>query len=82
MTNIEDAVRKQLVAFIVQRQIFCPITNAVLDVRTCKWLVDKNGDPAYVMSPEAYDAVASGLNTEKGKVIIENLAARGLYLKE
>lgn len=79
-TDIQAEVDRQMVKYIVQRNIFCPITGAVLDVRTCKWFVDKDGDPAYVMSPEAFDAVASGLNTEKGKAIVDALAEKGLFL--
>lgn len=79
-TDIQQEVDRQMVRYIVQRNIFCPITGAVLDVRTCKWLVDADGDPAYVMSPEVFDAVVYGLNTEKGKAIVDALAEKGLFL--
>lgn len=74
-SDIEKAVDRQMVMFIVQRNIFCPVTGHVLDVRTCKWFVDKDGDPAYVLSPEAYDAAVSQPN------IVSALAEKGLYPK-
>lgn len=73
-TDIQQEVDRQMVLFIVQRNIFCPVTGAVLDIRTCKWFVDKDGDPAYVLSPEAYDAAVSK------QEIIDALATKGLFI--
>lgn len=75
-TEIEQHVDRQMVLYIVQRNIFCPVTGAVLDIRTCKWFVDSDGDPAYVLSPEAYDAAVSQPN------IVAALAEKGLYPNE
>lgn len=72
-TDIQQEVDRQMVLFIVQRNIFCPITGAVLDIRTCKWFVDADGDPAYVLSPEAYDAAVSQ------PTIVAALAEKGLH---
>ena len=72
-SDIEKAVDRQMVMYIVQRNIFCPVTGAVLDIRTCKWFVDKDGDPAYVLSPEAYNA-AVGIPE-----VVQGLAEKGLY---
>lgn len=74
-TQVQQEVDRQMVLFIVQRNIFCPVTGAVLDVRTCKWFVDADGDPAYVLSPEAYDAVMGMPNT------LAALADKGLFPK-
>ena len=75
--EINKQVEKQIVKYIVQRNIFCPLSGDVLDVRTCKWLVDKDGVPAYVMSPEAYDSVYRGR-----EAIETSLNARGCYFPE
>lgn len=72
-TDIQQRVDRQMVLFIVQRNIFCPISGSVLDIRTCKWFVDKDGDPAYVVSPEVYDRVVVQPDT------VTALAERGLY---
>lgn len=76
MMDIEETVRKQLVRYIVQRNIFCPITGEVLDVDTCKWFVDADGDPAYVLSPKAYDAAVAI------PAIVEALALKGYFPRE
>lgn len=73
MTNLEENAKKMLLLSIVQKLIFCPVTKEVLDVRTCKYFVDSDGWPAYVMSPEAYDAAVSG------SAIVLALADKGLY---
>jgi len=73
-TEVEQHVDKQMVRYIVQRNIFCPITGNVLDVRTCKWFVDSDGDPAYVVDPLVYDRVKDQPDT------IAALEARGYYL--
>ena len=70
----EEKMRDILRLALVQTAIFCPVTGAVLDIDTAKFLVDNDGDPAYVLSPEAYDAIASSCN------VIESLAAKGLRL--
>lgn len=75
-TDIQQEVDRQMVLYIVQRNIFCPITGAVLDIRTCKWFVDADGDPAYVLSPEAYDAAVSV------ESVVEALSQKGLYPRE
>lgn len=75
--DIKKTVQRQLVGYIVQRNIFCPVTGEVLDVRTCKWLVDKDGDPAYVISPGAYEKVLAGR-----EAVEEELNKRGLFFPE
>lgn len=75
-TDIQQEVDRQMVLHMVQRNIFCPITGEVLDIRTCKWFVDNDGDPAYVLSPEAYGAATAQ------PAIVSALADKGLYPKE
>lgn len=56
MTNtIQDQMRRELVRLLVARAIFCPIKGHVLDVRTCVVINDRHGNPAVVISPEAWD---------------------------
>lgn len=75
-THVQEVVDRMMVKYIVQRQIFCPVTGEVLDIDTCKWFVDADGDPAYVLSPKAYDAAVAVPK------IVEALRAKGLYPKE
>ena len=51
---IENILRQELVKYLVQKHIFCPINGVVLDVRTCVVVLDSDGDPALVMSPAGY----------------------------
>lgn len=76
MNIFTDSLHDMLVMTMVQRNIFCPITGAVLDVRTCGILFDSDGDPAYVCSPEAYAAIVATAPVR------EALAAKGLHVKE
>lgn len=55
-TDIQKTVDKQMLRYIIQRQITCPITGEVLDIDTACYFVDRDGCPAYVLSPEAYRA--------------------------
>lgn len=61
--SIQDTVRRQMVGYIVRRNIFCPVSGRVLDERTCKWFVDADGDPAYVVDPLVYDIVSKNEET-------------------
>ncbi|MFB2586983.1 hypothetical protein [Herbiconiux liukaitaii] len=56
-TTLENIVRGQMVAYLVGRIITCPVTGAVLDARTAVAFTDDDGDPAYVVSPEAWAAI-------------------------
>lgn len=56
-TTLENIVRGQMVAYLVGRVITCPVTGAVLDARTAVAFTDTDGDPAYVVSPEAWAAI-------------------------
>lgn len=47
-------VRRQLVRALVMRQIYCPRTSVVLDMRTCVVLNDRDGDPSIVLSQEGW----------------------------
>ena len=51
---IENILRQNLVKYLVQRHMFCPISGDVLDVRTCVVILDSDGDPFEVISPRGY----------------------------
>lgn len=72
--HVVRTVRRQLLTYIIQRNIFCPVSGEVLDVRTAKYFVDKDGDPAYVLSPKVYDAVV----TNPG--LVAQMEARGYFV--
>lgn len=59
--DVGDAMRatleRNLVRYLVQRTIFCPVSGDVLDVRSCAVIRDDDGDPVYVISPRAADAI-------------------------
>lgn len=48
---IEEMMRRELVRYIVQRSIFCPVSGVVLDMDTCTVILDSDGDPAFVVAP-------------------------------
>lgn len=75
-SDIEQAVDKQMLLYIIQRQITCPVTGEVLDIRTARYFVDRDGSPAYVLSPEAYDAAVSKPS------IVNALEDKGLFPME
>lgn len=72
--NFEEDAKKMLLLTMVQKMIFCPVTNEVLDIDTCGYFVDGDGWPAYVLSPAAFAAVS------KSQPILDSLAAKGLHL--
>ncbi|MCS5735789.1 hypothetical protein [Herbiconiux daphne] len=76
-TTLENIVRGQMVAYLVGRVITCPVTGAVLDARTCVTFIDADGDPAYVVSPEAWEAIKTNA---KARVYFEG--TRGFTLPE
>jgi hypothetical protein len=57
--DIREHVHAQLVRHLVMRDIMCPITGEVLDVRTCVVVLDQDGDPAAVFSPEGGRLIAA-----------------------
>lgn len=57
--DLEAHMRQVLLTGLVQKEIFCPNTGEVLDVRTCVVLVDKDGDPAYVLSQKGWANVSA-----------------------
>lgn len=69
--NIEEKMRKEMVRYLVQREIFCPYTGHLLDIRTCVVLVDKDGDPEIVMAPEAWEVI------EKSPQTLDMLTSKG-----
>ncbi len=54
--NLEEKMRKELKRYIVSRQIFCPITKKVLDIRTAQFTVDADGDPKHAFDKTATEA--------------------------
>lgn len=57
---IRETVDRELIRALVARQITCPRTGALLDVRDCVVLRDSDGDPAYVMSQAGWADVVEG----------------------
>lgn len=55
MTNpLLDNFRKGMIRAMVQKAIFCTVSGDLLDIRTCVVVLDADGDPAAVFSPEGY----------------------------
>lgn len=55
LSPMVDMMRKRLVEYLVQKTIFCPVTGTVLDVRTCVVILDRDSDPAAVLSQRGWD---------------------------
>lgn len=51
MNMIESIVRDGMITFLVQKQIFCPVTGNLLDRDTCAVMHDADGDPVQVFDP-------------------------------
>lgn len=49
--SIRDIIEQEMKKGLVQKQIFCPITQEVLDVRTAQFALDQNGDPGVAFAP-------------------------------
>jgi hypothetical protein len=54
MVELADILRKEMVKYLVQKEIFCPITQKVLDMDTCVVVNDKDGDPALVLTQDGW----------------------------
>lgn len=52
-------VRRELVRALVMRDITCRQTGTLLDVDTCVVLVDRDGDPAYVLSQAGWAQIVA-----------------------
>jgi hypothetical protein len=91
MNGLEYKLRQEMVRYLVSKNITCPRTGEVLDFRTCVVLVDRDGDPAYVISQQGWRLVTrstqavdtlrgAGLNPDPTTVKDDLcLATRGAY---
>lgn len=59
MTELINLMHERMIRHLVQLAITCPLTGAVLDVRTCAVLTDADGDPIAVLSPEAAQQITA-----------------------
>lgn len=80
MSIIQEQANKMLKLALVQRAIFCPFTGEVLDIDTAKFLVDRDGDPAYVMSPSAFEKITAVAAVAEGRTIVDELAGMGIFI--
>lgn len=72
--NLENKMRQALLTALVQRQMFCPISRKVLDVRTCAYFVDADGDPNFVLDMSVY------MNVANEPLTVERLNKQGYFL--
>lgn len=70
--DLQTLMHGELLRLIVARQITCPRTGEVLDVRTCVVLLDADGDPAAVLSQKGWQEIA------QDTAILANLGVKGL----
>ncbi len=54
--DLKTKMHTEMIRFLVQRAIICPATGKVLDYRTCAVLLDADGDPHAVFSPDVKEA--------------------------
>lgn len=59
MSSLREVVRTNNVRFLVGREITCPRTGEVLDVRTCVVLLDSDGDAVQVISQKGWAQVVA-----------------------
>jgi hypothetical protein len=74
MSEVQNAIRTAIVRLLVQRAIVCPVTDEVLDVRTCVVLLDRDGDPRIVLSQAGYQ--------ERKDALTKSLGAQGWTVDE
>lgn len=90
MTEFRDRVVAAHKRGIVARAITCPRTGEVLDIRTAVFLLDRDGDPAYVMSPSGFGQLTGvdlhnlltkhGVTVDETSVDISSSASRQHYI--
>lgn len=44
-------MNENMIRFLVQKYITCPVTGNILDMRTCAVILDRDGDPLAVYDP-------------------------------
>jgi hypothetical protein len=52
--TLQELMHQNMITSLVQRNILCPVTREVLDVRTCVVLLDRDGDPTAVLSQRGH----------------------------
>lgn len=57
MSSLQEVVHREMVRSLVSQSITCPRTGEVLDVRTCVVLLDRDGDPARVVSQHGWSMI-------------------------
>jgi hypothetical protein len=55
--DLVEKMHKELIRFMVQKHIFCPITGNVLDMDTCAVVLDADGDPTAVFDPSVGEKI-------------------------
>lgn len=75
--TIQDQVTKQLRKHLVQKQITCPVSGDVLDVRTARYIEDEEGTPYVAIAPRVATKIQALL--DQGKY---PFAKEGLQLNE
>jgi hypothetical protein len=62
---LQIRAHREMVKFLVSKQITCPRTGVVLDYRTCVVLLDRDGDPTAVVSQEGWKQIVAEGGDEK-----------------
>lgn len=75
--GLEERMRAELVRALVGRAIWCPVSQEVLDIRTCVVIADADGDPAVVLSQAGYATLVQD-HPER----IESLTDRGFKVDQ
>lgn len=71
MSDLQEHVQRELLRYALQRTITCPITGAVLDVRTAVMVENSAGTAVLgVVSPEAWKQVKDNVLRSDPNVIV------------
>jgi hypothetical protein len=70
--SVRDAVVRNMITFRVQKDIFCPVTGQVLDIRTCVAVVGgpDNDDVLAVVSPEGWQQKGDKVREAKPDITV------------
>ena len=52
--DLETKMRRELLRYIISKQIFCPLTGQVLDLDECVVILDSDNDPVAAFSQEGW----------------------------
>jgi len=72
-------MQRELIRYYIMRQIFCVVTNAILDIDTCVTVFDPEDDADLIVcvSPEGWDAIAESVMGRHPEFVVNDPRPKG-----